>query len=356
MAEKKKILFFDAKPYDQDFFDPANKGYGFDIKYFQGHLNHDTVIFARGYDAVCAFVNDVLDARVIKQFVEYNIEILALRSAGYNNVDLKAAYGKVHIVRVPSYSPYAVAEHAAALILSLNRKIHKAYLWVREGNFSINGLLGFDLNAKTAGIIGAGQIGRCMVNILKGFGMEVLVYDPYPDDQYAKQAGITYVEIEELYSRSDIISLHCPLTPQTHHLINSGSIKRMKRGVMIINTGRGGLINTKDLIQGLKHGKIGSAGLDVYEEESDYFFEDFSSSMISDDVLARLLTFPNVLVTSHQGFFTKEALANIAETTLGNIKEFFGGGYLKNEICYRCNKDCRKKKKLRCFGPQGPAD
>jgi len=350
MKKRKKILFFDAKPYDQCFFDKANRQkYQFKINYFQGHLKPNTASLSKGHDAVCAFVNDTLSKEVLDILFENKIEIVALRSAGYNNVDLAAAYGRVHVVRVPGYSPHAVAEHAAALILSLNRKIHKAYVRVREGNFSIDRLLGFDLYGKTAGIIGTGQIGRCMIDILKGFGMKVFAYDPNPDNQYAKEAGCSYVDLDTLYAKSDIISLHCPLTPQTYHLINSKSIARMKKGVMIINTGRGGLIYTKDLIEGLKGGDIGSAGLDVYEEESEYFFEDFSASMISDDVLARLLTFPNVLVTSHQGFFTEEALTNIAETTLGNLKDFFQGGYLKNEVCYRCDKDCRKKKQKRCF-------
>lgn len=347
---KKRILFFDAKPYDQHFFDKANQQkYQFKINYFQGHLRTNTASLSEGHDAVCAFVNDALNKEVLDILFENKIEIIALRSAGYNNVDLGAAYGRIHVVRVPGYSPYAVAEHAVALILSLNRKIHKAYLRVREGNFSIDRLLGFDLHGKTAGIIGTGQIGRCMISILGGFGMKVLAYDPKPDNQYAKEASINYVDLDSLYAESDIISLHCPLTPQTYHLIDAKSIPRMKEGVMIINTGRGGLINTKDLIEGLKNQRVGSAGLDVYEEESQYFFEDFSASMISDDVLARLLTFSNVLVTSHQGFFTEEALTNIAETTLGNLKDFFQGEYLKNEVCYRCDKDCRKKKQKRCF-------
>ncbi len=350
VKKRKKVLFFDAKPYDQRFFNKANQEkYQFEINYFQGHLRPNTASLSKGYDAVCAFVNDALNKEVLDILFENKIEIIALRSAGYNNVDLGAAHSRVHIVRVPGYSPYAVAEHAAALILSLNRKIHKAYVRVREGNFSIDRLLGFDLYGKTAGIIGTGQIGRCMINILKGFGMKIFAYDPKPDNQYAKEAGIDYVGLDILYAESDIISLHCPLTPQTHHLIDAKSISRMKKGVMIINTGRGGLINTKDLIEGLKSQRVGSAGLDVYEEESQYFFEDFSASMISDDVLARLLTFSNVLITSHQGFFTEEALTNIAETTLGNLKDFFQGEYLKNEVCYRCDKDCRKKKQKRCF-------
>jgi D-lactate dehydrogenase len=245
---------------------------------------------------------------------------------------------------VPAYSPYAVAEHASALILSLNRKTHKAYYRVREGNFSINGLQGFDMHGKTAGIIGAGQIGRCLVKILQGFGMNVLVHDPFPNQTYAQNQGIRYVDLPELYRLSDIISLHCPLTPETRYMINEETISTFKEGAMIINTGRGQLIDTKALIQGLKSGKIGAAGLDVYEEESDYFFEDRSVELIKDDVLARLLTFPNVLVTSHQGFFTVEALNNIAHTTLTNLKDFFGNGSLTNEICYHCQTSCPKDK------------
>ncbi len=250
-----------------------------------------------------------------------------MRSAGYNNVDLKAAYQSIHVVRVPAYSPYAVAEHAVALMLSLNRKIHRAYYRIRDGNFSINGLLGFDMHQKTLGVIGLGKIGKCLINIAFGFGMKVVVYDKFEDENYAKEKAFQYVSLEELYKESDIISLHCPLNSETNHLINQESIREMKKGVMIINTGRGKLIKTEALIEGLKNGMVGSAGLDVYEEESEYFFEDFSDSMIEDDVLARLLTFPNVLITSHQGFFTKEALGNIAKTTLENIKEYFEGGF-----------------------------
>ena len=345
----KKIAFFDTKPYDKKSFEIANKDFGFDITYFDAHLNPETVELTAGFDAVCAFVNDVLNKEVLERITKHNISIIALRCAGYNNADLKAAYEKIHIVRVPAYSPYAVAEHAVALIMALNRKTHKAYYRVRDGNFSINGLLGFDMHGKIAGIIGTGKIGRCLVSILKGFGLQVLVYDLYQDNKYAQQAGVKYVSLEQIYKRSDIISLHCPLSEKTYHMINAHAIKKMKTGVMIINTGRGKLIDTQALINALKKGKIGAAGLDVYEEESEYFFEDKSAEMITDDVLARLFTFPNVLVTSHQGFFTEEALKNIAQTTLSNLKEFFEGGYLKNEICYRCEKSCIKKQNKRCF-------
>ncbi len=345
----KKIAFFDTKPYDQRSFDEVNKAYGFHVTYYPLHLNEDTVDLVKGFDAVCVFVNDVISKTVIQQLKENGVHLIALRCAGYNNVDLKAAYGAIHVVRVPAYSPHAVAEHAVALMMTLNRKTHKAYDRVRDGNFSINGFLGFDMNGKGAGIIGLGKIGKCLVSILKGFGMEILVYDKFEDEAFAKENNIRYVDIDTLYAQSDIISLNCPLTPETQHMINDKTIAKMKKGVMIINTGRGKLIDTKALISGLKIGQVGSAGLDVYEEESDYFFEDFSTSVIGDDVLARLLTFPNVLITSHQGFFTKEALSNIAHATLDNMKEFFAGDYLRNEICYHCHKECRKAKKMRCF-------
>jgi len=347
--DKKKIAFFDAKPYDIVSFDEVNKSYGFEIKYFPGHITRDNACLSNDYDALCIFVNDIVDKSIVDILLQGKIQVIALRCAGYNNVDLKAIYGKIHAVRVPAYSPYAVAEHATALMMALNRKVHRAYHRVRDGNFSINGFLGFDMHGKTIGVVGAGKIGRCMIAIARGFGMEVLVYDNYKDEAYAKAQGIRYAELDELYRKADIITLHCPLTPGTNHMIDAAAIDQMKPGVMVINTGRGKLIDTMALIGGLKSGKIGAAGLDVYEEESTYFFEDFSASMISDDVLARLLTFPNVLVTSHQAFFTKEALHNIADTTLSNIKEFFAGGYLKNEICYHCDKDCLKKQGKRCF-------
>lgn len=345
----KKIAFFDAKPYDRKSFEEVNKEFGFKIVYFDAHLSSKTVEVTQGFDSICVFVNDAVNKEVIGHLVEHGVKIIALRCAGYNNVDFVAAYGKIPVVRVPAYSPYAVAEHAIALMLSLNRKTHKAYYRTRDGNFAIKGLLGFDMHGKTAGIIGTGKIGKCLVPILKGFGMHVLAYDPHPDTGYADSVNIKYVELEELYRKSDIISLHCPLTSETAHMINRESIKQMKDGVMIINTGRGKLIDTVALIEGLKSRKIGSAGLDVYEEESEYFFEDLSSEMISDDVLARLLTFPNVLITSHQGFFTAEALHNIAKTTLDNITEFFNDGYLRNEVCYKCEKPCLKEQKKPCF-------
>lgn len=331
----KKIAFFDAKPYDKKSFMEANKAFGFDITYFDTHLNIQTASLSGNFDGICAFVNDTITGSVINEVAKHGVQIIALRCAGYNNVDLKTAYKKIHIVRVPAYSPYAVAEHAVALMLSLNRKTYKAYHRTRDGNFSINGLLGFDMHGKTAGVVGTGRIGKCLISILKGFGMTVLAFDPFPDNAYAKEMGIQYVSLEEIYKQSDILSLHCPLNQKTEHMIDSEAIQQMKTGVMIINTGRGKLIDTLALIKGLKSGKIGAAGLDVYEEEEEYFFEDKSLELITDDMLARLLTFPNVLMTSHQAFFTQEALDNIALITLNNFKDFFEDGYLKNEICYK---------------------
>ncbi len=343
------IAFFDTKPYDREYFAGANERYRFPITWLEPRINKDTAALAKGFPAVCAFVNDVLDHEVITTLGE-GTRLIALRSAGYNNVDMKAAYGRIHVVRVPDYSPHAVAEHTAALMLALNRKTHRAYYRVREANFSINGLLGFDMFGKTAGVIGTGTIGRRVISILRGFGMEVLAYDPYPHSDAARDMGFGYVPLDELYARSDIVTLHCPLTRENVHLIDKGSIAKMKRGVMIINTGRGGLIDTRALIDGLLSRRIGSAGLDVYEEENEYFFEDHSSDVIPDDVLARLLTFNNVIVTSHQAFFTHEALTNIAETTLRNIYDYFVNDKLPNEICYRCGeRPCKHKVTGRCF-------
>jgi len=348
---KKKLAFFDAKPYDRVSFEAMNRraDFGFDLVFFETRLTPRTVELCGGFDGVCVFVNDTVDAAVVGALAGYGVGILGLRCAGYNQVDFKAAYDKLHVARVPAYSPFAVAEHAVALMLTLNRKTHKAYARTRDGNFSLNGLLGVDFHGRTAGVIGTGQIGRCLIAILRGFGMTVLAYDTRPDEAYAREAGIDYVALDELYRRSDVISLHCPLTPETTHLIDAAALARMKSGVMIINTGRGKLIETRALIVGLKSGKVGAAGLDVYEEESAYFFEDKSLEPMSDDVLARLLTFPNVLVTSHQAFFTEEALRNIAETTLGNFRDYFAGAVLENEICYHCSSGCRRQAGLRCF-------
>ena len=327
-----KIAFFGAKPYDIASFDKVNEKYNYDIRYYKGHLNPNNVVLTQDTDAVCIFVNDTADAAVIDAMVDNGVKLLALRCAGFNNVDLKAAKGKLPVVRVPAYSPYAVAEYSLALMLSLNRKIHRAYWRTRDGNFSLNGLMGFDMHGKTIGIIGTGKIARILIRLLKGFGMRILAYDLYPDMKFAGEEGISYVSLDELYRESDIISLHCPLTDQTKYMIDKDSIDKMKEGVMIINTGRGQLINTNDLIEGLKEKKIAAAGLDVYEEEGEYFYEDKSDKIIDDDVLARLLSFNNVIVTSHLAFFTKEALHNIAETTLQNIEDFRCHRPLVNEV------------------------
>lgn len=327
-----RIAFFGAKPYDMASFDKVNEKYNYDIRYYKGHLNPNNVVLTQDTDAVCIFVNDTADAAVIDAMVKNGVKLLALRCAGFNNVDLKAAKGKLPVVRVPAYSPYAVAEYSLALMLSLNRKIHRAYWRTRDGNFSLNGLMGFDMHGKTIGIIGTGKIAKILIRILKGFGMRILAYDLYPDMKFAGEEGISYVSLDELYRESDIISLHCPLTDQTKYMIDKDSIDKMKKGVMIINTGRGQLINTNDLIEGLKEKKIAAAGLDVYEEEGEYFYEDKSDKIIDDDVLARLLSFNNVIVTSHQAFFTKEALHNIAETTLRNIDDFRHHRPLVNEV------------------------
>lgn len=345
-----KIAFFDAKPYDIESFDETNKDFGFKITYFADHLNPGTASLARGHQAVCAFVNDEANAETIDALFGEKIRMIALRAAGYNNVDFKAAFQKIHVARVPAYSPQAVAEHAVALMLALNRKIHRAYYRTRDNNFTLNGLLGFDMYQKTAGIIGTGKIGKALIGILKGFGMRVLAYDAFPDTAFQKSAGFEYVDLKTLYKEADILSLHCPLTKETYHLIQDASLRQMKRGVMIINTGRGMLIDSKALIEGLKSGQVGFAGLDVYEEEGDYFFEDFSDKVLADDVLARLLSFNNVVVTSHQGFFTREALRNIAQTTLNNVKEFFTEQKLTNEICYKCSTtSCPRKTTGQCF-------
>ena len=327
-----KIAFFGAKPYDIASFDKVNEKYNYDIRYYKGHLNPNNVVLTQDTDVVCIFVNDTADAAVIDAMVDNGVKLLALRCAGFNNVDLKAAKGKLPVVRVPAYSPYAVAEYSLALMLSLNRKIHRAYWRTRDGNFSLNGLMGFDMHGKTIGIIGTGKIAKILIRLLKGFGMRILAYDLYPDMKFAGEEGISYVSLDELYRETDIISLHCPLTDQTKYMIDKDSIDKMKEGVMIINTGRGQLINTNDLIEGLKEKKIAAAGLDVYEEEGEYFYEDKSDKIIDDDVLARLLSFNNVIVTSHQAFFTKEALHNIAETTLQNIEDFRCHRPLVNEV------------------------
>ena len=327
------IAFFGTKPYDETSFNEKNKEFGYEIRYFKGHLNKNNVLLTQGVDAVCIFVNDTADAEVIRTLAANGVKLLALRCAGYNNVDLDAAADNgITVLRVPAYSPYAVAEYTVALMLSLNRKIPRASWRTRDGNFSLHGLMGFDMHGKTAGIIGTGKIAKILIHILRGFGMNILAYDLYPDYNFARENQVVYTSLDELYHSSDIISLHCPLTEQTKYLINDYSISKMKDGVMIINTGRGQLIHTNALIEGLKNKKVGSAGLDVYEEEGEYFYEDKSDRIIDDDVLARLLSFNNVIVTSHQAFFTKEALSNIAHTTLQNLRDYQVGKELVNEV------------------------
>ncbi|MFT4071551.1 MAG: 2-hydroxyacid dehydrogenase [Dysgonamonadaceae bacterium] len=327
-----KIAVFDTKPYDEAVFNKVNKDYGFELKYYGEHLTAKNVILATSADAVCIFVNAVVDKYVIDKLVEYGVKVIALRCAGFNNVDLHYAKGKIRVVRVPEYSPHAIAEHTLALMLCLNRKVHRAFIRTRDWNFSLNGFQGFDMCGKTVGVIGTGKIGRTVIGVLKGLGMNVLAYDLYPNEQVAEALGFTYKSLDEIYAEADIISLHCPLTKETEYLICDKSIEKMKDGVMIINTGRGKLVHTKHLIEGLVSLKVGYAGLDVYEEESDYFYEDKSDEVLADDVLARLLSFNNVIVTSHQAFFTNEAMSNIANTTLGNIEDFFAGKKLVNEV------------------------
>lgn len=342
-----KIALFDAKEYDIDSFNRSNQDGLYEIKYYETALTEDTVNLADGSDVVCVFVNDVVSRAVINALVEKGVRLIALRCAGYNNVDIEYAFGKIHIVRVPAYSPYAVAEHAMALLLTSIRRIHKAYIRTRDFNFSLSGLIGFDLHGKTMGVVGTGTIGRAFIDICRGFGMNVLAYDKYPDFD----RGLNYVELEEIWAQSDIISFHCPLTDETRHMVNEQSIAMMKKGVVIINTSRGAIIDAEALLEGIKSRKIGAACLDVYEEESDVFFHDFSGHIVADDILARLISMPNVIVTSHQAFLTREALMNIAETTLSNIGGFLKEGRCDNEICYKCDKSasCSKEHKSSCF-------
>lgn len=328
-----KIAFFSTKPYDTFFFDAENKTHGFEITYFNAGLTSETASLCEGFDIVCAFVNDVLDKSCIDALAHYHIKTIALRSAGFNHVDLNACQTHgIKVVRVPAYSPYAVAEHTMALLLTLVRKTHKAYQRIREGNFALEGLLGFDLYKKTIGIIGLGTIGKRFASICQGFGMKIIAYDPAPDTTERQSCTVELVTLASLLQHSDIISLHCPLTETNRHMINSKSIQAMKDDVVLINTGRGGLIDTKALIEGLKSKKISAVGLDVYEQEGAVFFEDHSQDIIDDDMLMRLTTFPNVLITSHQGFFTKEALTHIASITLSNINTIKEGKACPNEV------------------------
>lgn len=322
----KKIAFFDAKPYDRTWFDQLNQHYH--IKYYEHKLTPDTISLAHGCEAVIPFVNDTLDRTVIDGLCQEGIKIIALRCAGYNNVDRDAARGRIPVVRVPGYSPYAVAEFTMGLLLTLNRKIHKAYFRTRDFNFSLNGLVGFDLHGRTVGVIGTGKIGQIFIRICQGFGMHVLAYDPYP----VQDAGFPYVSLEELLAKSDIISLHCPLTEQTRHLINRDTIAQMKDGVYLLNTSRGMLVESESLLDALKNGKIAGAGLDVYEEETEFFFEDRSDTVQRDTLLSLLVSMPNVVLTSHQAFLTNEALHNIAQVTLDNLDAYFKDGTVLNAV------------------------
>ena len=328
-----KIAFFDAKPYDKPGFDAYSAGTGLEIKFFETKLNADTVSLAAGFDGVCVFVNDTLNETVVDTLYALGVRAVALRCAGFNNVDIRSCFGKLRVFRVPAYSPYAVAEHAMALLLTVNRHTNKAYIRTRDFNFSLAGLTGFDLHGKTAGVVGTGKIGRTFAGICAGFGMRVLAYDKFP----AQNSGLTYVTLPELLAQADVISLHCPLTSETRHMIGADAIAGMKTGVVIVNTSRGALVDTEALIDGLKRRKIGAACLDVYEEEADLFYEDRSDSIIEDDMLVRLIDMPNVIVTSHQAFLTREALNNIAAATVENLLKCKRNETApETEVCYRC--------------------
>ncbi len=328
-----KIAFFDTHSYDKKSFTEANKAFNYEIDFRDYKLNENTAMTAQGFDVVCVFVNDVVNEAVIKTLADCGVKLIALRCAGFNNVDLKAAAAAgIKVVRVPAYSPYAVAEHGVALLMSLTRHIPQAYLRTKTANFNIEGLTGRDLFGLTAGILGTGKIGRIMADILMGFGMKIIAYDPFPNTKWAKEKNIEYVDLEEIFKRSDVLSLHCPLTEETKHIVNHDRMKMMKHDAVIINTGRGALIDSKALVHALKHGHIGGIGMDVYEEESKYFFSDWSTDIMTDDTLARLLTFPNVIITGHQAFLTTNALKNLADTTLENIKAFSSGNELVNEV------------------------
>ena len=329
---KTRIIFFDIKDYDREFFEKYGKNYNYEMSFFKSRLSLENVHLTKGYDVVCAFTNDDIGKETIDAMAENGVRLLAMRCAGFNNVSLKDIHNRFKVVRVPAYSPHAIAEYTVGLILAVNRKINKAYVRTREGNFSISGLMGVDLYGKTAGIIGTGKIGQILIKILKGFDMKVIAYDLFPNQKVADELGFEYVSLDELYANSDIISLNCPLTKDTQYMINRRSMLKMKDGVILVNTGRGQLIDSADLVEALKDKKVGAVALDVYEEEEDYFFEDKSTQVIEDDILGRLLSFYNVLITSHQAYFTKEAVEAITVTTLNNIKDFIEGKPLVNEV------------------------
>ncbi len=356
MKNDLRIAVFDTKPYDRRFLDEANTHFGFSLTYFETKLGPETARLAGGFDAVCSFVNDDLNEAVIAELARMGVRLIAMRCAGYNNVALKSACScGIPVVRVPGYSPCAVAEYALGMLMTLNRRIHRAYNRVREGNFAINGLMGFDLRGKTAGIVGTGRIGKTFAELLQGFGMRLLASDPCPDRKAAETLHLEYVPPETLFRESDIVSLHCPLTPENVHLINRNTLNMMKPGAVLLNTSRGRLIDSAALVEALKTGCLSAAGLDVYEEETDYFFEDRSGEIVQDDILARLMTFPNVIISSHQAFFTREALTNIAETTLKNCADFAAGRKLENAIALNCGgmKSCPGKEPgERCDPPE----
>lgn len=330
-----KVAFFSTKSYDRQSFDAVNENAHHELTFFDAQLNPKTAVLSEGFPAVCMFVNDIADAATLEILASRGTRLLALRCAGFNTVDLKRASELgIKVVRVPAYSPYAVAEHAVALVLSLNRKLYRAYNRVRDDNFSLEGLLGFDVHGCTVGVVGTGKIGMVFAQIMQGFGCSLLGYDAYPNPQFAALGDARYVSLTELFANSDIISLHCPLLPETHHLISETAIAQMKPGVMLINTSRGGLIDTAAVIAGIKSGQIGYLGIDVYEQEDELFFQDLSDTVIQDDTFQLLQSFPNVVITAHQAFFTRNALESIATTTLSNITEFEQGQSLKNEVVY----------------------
>lgn len=338
-----KIAMYDTKEYDRVSFEKYSKERNIQFKHIESKLNLDTADLAKGCDGVCIFVNDDASAPVINRLYELGVKNIFLRCAGFNNVDLHECFGKIHVYRVPAYSPYAVAEHAFALITTSIRRIHKAYNRIRDYNFSLGNLTGFDLYGKTVGVIGTGKIGKCFINIAKGYGMNILAYDKYPSEI----DGVKFVELDELFSSSDIISFHCPLTEDSFHMLNKNTISQCKKGVMIVNTSRGALIDSNALLEAIKERHIGSACLDVYEEESDVFFEDKSNHIMNDEVLLQLIAMPNVLITSHQAFLTNEALDNIADTATGNMLN----QAIDNELCYHCGneKNCKRKRLSKCF-------
>ena len=330
-----KLAFFDTKPYDRPAFSRFAEKHGIEIKYFEARLDADTVSLAHGFDAVCVFVNDTVDRKVIDRLVALGVRTVALRCAGFNNVDMRYAHGRVHVLHVPAYSPHAVAEHTMALLLTSIRRIHKAYIRTRDFNFSLAGMTGFDLYGKTVGVVGTGRIGRAFIDICRGFGMQVLAYDAFPAADLSAREGVRYVSMEELLRESNVISLHCPLNEDTYHLIDREALEKCRPGVVLLNTSRGALVDAEALLAAIKSRKVGAACLDVYEEEADLFFEDFSGHILEDDTLARLISMPNVIVTSHQAFLTEEALSNIAETTVENLLSLERDGHSPNELCYR---------------------